>query len=615
MKYLYLLVLVFLGLTFPVFAQWDNSYQKGKVFDSLYVSYISDVKNRPAIEALLNKQYQEAKDEEVLGFIKVVKFCVTVGSGATSNEMDKFVEHVLKNYKQFPNLQARALHTVGYHYFIGELNYEKAFNSYGRLEKLLEVYNEKEITDYANYCANIITAYYKFEDFGKAIKMGKRCLKIAENKWYLYNTIGLCYKGLANVDSSFVYFGKALEEAKKKKMADVYRTIALGNIGYNYYLLKDYSKAKPLIETDLNGGLKLKDPGLISGAATPLADIFLAEGNVVKAKAMLKLARNGIAESKQLERLEKLFPVQSKYYELLGDTEQALAYRDSSIKAIKRNDSVFNGLLVMRVQQKNHLEKIAEEKSKLESYRKVSQIRLWTIVVFFFLVVLIFFIIRAYRLQRGKDKKKIEELNRIIELRERLSADMHDDVGSTLSSISLYTHSLIMQSPEDQQKSTLEKIKKNAQDVQESISDIIWSVNPNMDTMEQTIARMRAFGADLAECAGICFDFEVKGSMIVQPLTMVVRKNLYLIYKEAVNNAVKYSGGTKLVAVLDINEAGFSLKIADNGSGFDNSVVNVGNGLLNMKRRAEEIGGKLQIATALGKGTHLLLTFSGFRSS
>lgn len=581
----------------------------------MYVSYISDVKNRPAIEALLNKQYQQSKDEEVLGFLKVVKFCVTLGNGATPNEMDRFVEQVLINYKQFPNLQARALHAVGYHYFIGEFNYEKAFNSYGSLEKLLEVYDEKEITDYANYCANIITAYYKFEDFGKAIKMGKRCLKIAENKWYLYNTMGLCYKGLANIDSSFVYFNRALAEAKDKQMPDVYRTIALGNIGYNYYLAKEYGKAKPLIALDLEGGLKLKDPGLIAGAATPLADIFLVEGDLVKAKEMLKLARNGIAESKQLERLEKFFPVQSRYYELLGNAEQALAYRDSSIKAIKRNDSVFNGLLVMRVQQKNDLEKITEEKNKLESYRKISQTRLWSIIVFFFLVVLIFFIVRAYRLQRGKDKKKIEELNRIIELRERLSADMHDDVGSTLSSISLYTHSLIMQAPEDQQKFTLEKIKKNAQDVQESISDIIWSVNPNMDTMEQTIARMRAFGADLAECAGICFDFEVNGAILVQPLTMAVRKNLYLIYKEAVNNAVKYSKGTKLTAILDINDGGFVLNIADNGIGFDNSVVNVGNGLLNMKRRAEEIGGKLQILTELDKGTRLVLVFSSFRSS
>ena len=615
MKYPYLLILVFLGLTVPVFAQWDNHHQKGKCFDSLYVSYISDVKNRTPVETYLNKQYQQSKDEEVLGFLKVVKFCVKVGNGATPNEMDRFVEHVLKQYKQFPNLQARALHTVGYHYFIGEFNYEKAFNAYGRLEKLLEVYDEKEITDYANYCANIITAYYKFEDFGKAIKMGKRCLKIAENKWYLYNTMGLCYKGLAEIDSSFVYFNRALAEAKDKQMPDIYRTIALGNIGYNYYLEREYDKAKPLITVDLEGGLKLKDPGLIAGAAIPLADIFLAEGSVTKAKEMLKLARNGIAESKQLERLEKFFPVQSRYYEMLGNAEQALAYRDSSIKAIKRNDSVFNGLLVMRVQQKNDLEKITEEKNKLESYRKISQTRLWSIVVFFFLIVLVFFIVRAYKVQRGKDKKKIEELNRIIELRERLSADMHDDVGSTLSSISLYTHSLIMQSPEDQNKSTLEKIKKNAQDVQESISDIIWSVNPNMDTIEQTIARMRAFGADLAECAGICFEFEVNGSVIVQPLTMLVRKNLYLIYKEAINNSIKYSSATKLTAILDVKDGGFTLKITDNGIGFDCSVVNVGNGLPNMKRRAEEIGGELQISTGLGKGTCLILIFSSFRSS
>ena len=190
-----------------------------------------------------------------------------------------------------------------------------------------------------------------------------------------------------------------------------------------------------------------------------------------------------------------------------------------------------------------------------------------------------------------------------MELRQRLSADMHDDIGSTLSSISLYTHSLLLQPQAESYKNTLEKIKQNAQNVQESISDIIWSVNPNMDSMEQLIVRMRTFGSDVCENMHINFTFETDEGIKSQVTNMTVRKNLYLLYKETVNNVVKYSRCKNLNVGLNINAEHITMYIDDDGQGFDTSQKYPGNGIENMKRRAKEIKALLTISSKPKQGT------------
>ncbi|MNK18728.1 Oxygen sensor histidine kinase NreB [compost metagenome] len=580
--------------------QLKSSYQ-----DSIYNFFFYKTEQRKNIQNELLKRYKETNDEEILAFIEILKYAKDIDSHPENQ--NKLLE-LARKYKAFPSIQARCFQIVGYHNFVGTLNYEKAFNAYLRLEKLLEIYDKETITGYANYYSEIATAYYRFRNYKKAIELGKRGLPAASNKWDFYNTIGLCYTELHQLDSSTHYLQKAIVEAEAKKMPNVYRTISMGNIGNNYYLQKKYTQAKSYIHTDLAEALKIDDKGLAAGAAIPLAAIYLAEKNWKVADTLLNQARKHIALSKQLNRLEKFFPIRSRYYQLTGNPILALAYRDSAIAAIKQNDSVFNSLLVMRLQQRSDMERLAEEKNKLESYKKLSQTRLFAISAVFILVIVVFIIIRHYRNRIEKDRERIEELNRIMALRQRLSADMHDDIGSTLSSISIYAHSLLLQQPQiPEQKNILEKIKQSAQSVQENISDIIWSVNPQMDSMEQMLARMRAFGADMSEYAGITFDFIADEGLTLQALDIAVKRNLYLIYKEAINNAVKYSLCKKIEVSIKINQQNFSMQICDDGQGFDTSKKQVGNGMGNMDRRASEINAKLVVDSKLNVGTKVNL--------
>jgi len=581
----------------------QTNLSKGKRMDSLRNVYRFQSEQRKNIENTLLLEGRKTHDAELLAFVEVLQFSALVNNPTV---VEKFRNEIASKYQAIPNVQARAYQILGYHYFIGSTNYEKAFDAYLQLEKLLEIHGPAVITDYANYCAEIASAYYKFKNFKKAIELGKKGLNYAGDKWDFYNTIGLCYQEIAQPDAAIFYLKRAVDEAVAKKKPDIYRTISLGNIGNCYYHQNRFELAKPLLKTDLEGALRIDDKGLAAGAAIPLADIYLKEQNWNAAASLLNMARSYISQSKQMERLEKFYPVKSKYDELRGNIGLALANRDSAIGAIKRNDSVFNSLLVMRVQQRSDMVKLAEEKSKLENYRKVSQTRLWALSIIFILIVTGFLIVRNYSARLEKDKKHIEELNRMLALRQRLSADMHDDIGSTLSSISLYAHSLLMQPQNDAQKSTLEKIKQQAQHVQESVSDIIWSVNPKMDTMQEVVARMRSFGADLTEHAGMIFNFSVQEEIGQLQVEMSARRNLLLIYKEVVNNAVKYSACKHIIVNLTTKSNLLTLEIVDDGLGFDTSKKHPGNGLQNIQRRAQELKGELTVMSE-AEGTRIRL--------
>lgn len=606
LKPIYILLLYCIAIGTSVNAQRDDSYKKGLMLDSLRDVYIDNIASRPALEKRWQQQASATGDQELRAFVAIMSFYGHTDKN--SAEVDIFLDKINKEYKEFPNLQAMGFLVCAQKYFDAYQHYEQAFAVFLELEKLMERYGRRIITGYAYYYSRIATAYYMFKDYKKSIELQKKGLPFTNRQWDFYNTIGVCFFELGNPDSAVYYLQKALDVAALKKMPDINRTITLGNIGYSYYLQKKFQQARPLIQIDLDGALRVDDKGLATGAAIPLADIYLTEKKWDSANTLLTQARKYISESNQLDRLEKYFLIKSRYEQLSGNPRLALVYLDSAMQRRQRNDSIFNNLLVMRVQQRADMKTLNEEKQKLDNYKQLSRVRIWALTVIFVLSLLVFLVVRYYQNLREKDKKHLEELKRTMELRQRLSADMHDDIGSTLSSISLYAQSLLMMPQPEVQKNILEKIKDNTQNVQENISDIIWSVNPNMDSMEQVLARMRAFGADMAEHANIVFSFNASGEVADLHLEMAVRKNIYLIYKEAVNNAVKYSRCRQISMSFTRDLKSLSMTISDDGSGFDTKAKQAGNGLLNMRRRADEINGTLNILSHLQTGTSITLT-------
>ncbi len=203
--------------------------------------------------------------------------------------------------------------------------------------------------------------------------------------------------------------------------------------------------------------------------------------------------------------------------------------------------------------------------------------------------------------KRHKEKQK--------QIRLRIASDLHDDIGSTLSSISIMSdllQSRLDDSPNSEEM--LRKIGKNARNMLESMDDIIWSVNPQNDSFQNIIVRIREYAIPLLEPLDAKFSIIVPENVISLKVSMDMRRNLFLIAKEAVNNMAKYSRCTEAKIEFSYSHSVLKMTIADNGKGFDTSKENTRNGLRNMKYRGEKVGGKVSVLSTIGQGT--IVTFA-----
>lgn len=210
----------------------------------------------------------------------------------------------------------------------------------------------------------------------------------------------------------------------------------------------------------------------------------------------------------------------------------------------------------------------------------------------------------AYALYRYR----LDQVLRLQAMRNRISADMHDEIGSTLSSISFYSQALLMQNPDEKQRTVLEKIKSNAQDVQDGLSDIVWSVKADMDSFESLLIRMQRVGNELFEPKNIRFHFDADPKLKHLNIDMMTRKNFYLIFKEALHNAAKYAQCSNVWIDIHTIRQKVVMRIRDDGRGFDITAPSNGNGLGNMQQRAASIKGDLSIHSSPEKGTELILS-------
>ena len=205
----------------------------------------------------------------------------------------------------------------------------------------------------------------------------------------------------------------------------------------------------------------------------------------------------------------------------------------------------------------------------------------------------------AYSSFRTRQQLKLQTL------RNKIAADLHDDVGSTLSSISLFSQ--VAQEESKQVIPALETIGESSRKMLDAMADIVWTINPENDQFEKIILRMRNFAFELLGAKQIEFRFVTDKDVSGVKLSMEARKNLYLIFKEATNNMVKYSEARK--ATFSIKGEGDKLvmQIRDDGKGFDTAAENMGNGLRNMRKRAVDIGALLLIDSMPGRGTTIRL--------
>ncbi len=204
---------------------------------------------------------------------------------------------------------------------------------------------------------------------------------------------------------------------------------------------------------------------------------------------------------------------------------------------------------------------------------------------------------------------RVSRLLDLERVRSRIATDLHDDIGASLSQIAMVSEVARQQIGPDGAgvRERLESIASTSRDLVDSLSDVVWAINPERDSLSDLVHRMRRFANDVVTTADIEMVFHGPPESQRLRLGADVRRELFLIFKEAINNCARHSACTRVEVDFDVARQGLRLRVADNGRGFDPVTAGHGNGLANMRRRGEALGGTLAVTSAPGQGTILEL--------
>jgi two-component sensor histidine kinase len=221
--------------------------------------------------------------------------------------------------------------------------------------------------------------------------------------------------------------------------------------------------------------------------------------------------------------------------------------------------------------------------------------------IFLYVLAVLGVIIYLFLMYRFRQKMRTQKVQ------DKIARDLHDDVGSTLSSIAILTQvaqNQLLDAPEKTKK-LLHEISQNAQEMLENMSDIVWTNKTLNDNFEQLMVRMQEFSAKVLEPKDIDYQFSFDESLKAVKWNPQKYYDFYMIFKEAMNNAVKYSEAKQLIISVLNEKNSLILKIEDNGKGFDQNTKKAGNGIANMKKRTEQLKGSFLMESAINEGTKI----------
>ncbi|MEP7164601.1 MAG: two-component regulator propeller domain-containing protein [Ferruginibacter sp.] len=224
---------------------------------------------------------------------------------------------------------------------------------------------------------------------------------------------------------------------------------------------------------------------------------------------------------------------------------------------------------------------------------------------FYFLIAISLFA-GVYVLFRYRLNQKLK----LFEMHNRISQDLHDEIGASMSGINLFSQmaaeKLQQYKPEEANENII-KVKIYTQDVIEKLSDMVWIFNPQNDSIEKLLQRLRSFALSIADSKNIQIHFVTDKENEIMNLSIRQRKAIYLISKEAINNSFKYAVCSNIYYSLNNTGSKWQLRIQDDGNGFITAENKKGNGLKNMQARADEIGATFSIQSQTGSGTIITL--------
>jgi signal transduction histidine kinase len=225
----------------------------------------------------------------------------------------------------------------------------------------------------------------------------------------------------------------------------------------------------------------------------------------------------------------------------------------------------------------------------------------WFLTLAFGTVVLVGYQLHRLRLRRMLELEKV---------RTHIASDLHDDIGSTLSQIAIMSEVAARRlgTHEPPTRDLLAAIAAQSRETVASMSDIVWAITPGRDRLGDLVHRMRRFASDVFTAREIEFRFQASVPSEDLQVGAELRRQVFLVFKECVNNAARHSGCTEAEATVQVERGRLRLSLRDNGRGFDPTATHDGHGLVSLRSRARTLGGELEITSSPEQGTTVVLS-------
>lgn len=499
---------------------------------------------------------------------------------------------------------------IYYYNNLHQLGMQEAFNG----EYIATILKDKLLI--ADACNFIGLFYMNNNKLPQAIKYYKKALRYTSQPPYknhyielskphhIYGNLAEAFEKAMQPDSAIFYALISVEKAKEINSGRGMATTTL-NLGSAYFSKKNIDSAFKYYNLSLRFSAVSRDFDVQLCSYSGLADCASAKSN--KVLAFNNLGR-GFALIKEHPHLNDLYlsmflEIAVKIYR--NYNQEALLLKAVEMKTqmqtalYKRNTTQVQTLLLTGIANEKTIFNL--ELADAQGKQALANTRLYILLLLFLLMAIAFITYRYYSMQRLK----------VADLRSKISQDLHDEVGATLSGIAMYsyiTKEQVLNKQNELANNSLDIIKDNAGEMVGKLNDIVWAVNPAMDNAYTLAERLKEFAFQHTAAKNIKLVFVANDALAVQKFSMEKRKNIYLICKEAINNAVKYSECTQLSIQISVLQKHVYIVIADNGKGFSHYTAGKGNGLTNMAARAAEITAKLEVNSRESNGVTISLT-------
>ncbi len=509
------------------------------------------------------------------------------------------------------------------YYFQGK--YEKDLQYSLKAISLYEKINafEKSATEYGE-----VGYRMKLRNIQKAQLFMQKGKRIAEQRQLqkpllsIYNNYGVLKEINKEYDSALYFYQKGLR-LKEKINDSVGIPYSLNNIAGLYVILKKFEMAKVLYDRALTARMRLHDQVGLAENYTYLGDMYTAQSQYQIAISWYEKSLQKALQYHYTDLIQTNYKMIASNFEALNNPDKALInfkkftqYKDSLIN--KETNSKIAELEIKY--ETNKKEKLLLQQKVEAEYQKNLILVLSCLVLF---ITLIGFLI--YRQQKLKNKQQeqefqlksaisqIETQNQLQEQRLSISRDLHDNIGAQLtfiiSSVDNIKYAFEIQNEKLDHK--LQNISNFARATIVELRDTIWAMNSNEISLEDLRARIINF-IEKARTAKeeIDFQFNIDERLFSLKLNSVFGMNVYRVLQEAINNSIKYASPKKIIIDFSIIENKVAIKVTDDGVGFDIENTAKGNGLSNMQKRIESIGGLYSLQSEPGKGTVITMFLS-----